>query len=172
MGDIHADTRINIERKIINNHALQVRDSRNYKVLKRIIFNNDIYPGLLSVHSDNSSILFSKDLKANKINAEVMLNNDSIIYYLLEVDSKIAGFCAWMLLDNKKNYVTDIGIYKKFRGNIGYNLGRMSLEKFKREVEHEMIYASIREDNRSSLFYAQAMGFKKLFQKNGFICLG
>jgi len=175
MGDIHADTRIkNVYRKIVENHALEVRRTKNYKVLRKIIFNNEIYPGLLSINPNDESTLFDKNPKICNLEeyAEDVLNNDSMIYYLLEVDQKIAGFCAWMLLGNQKNYAVDIGIYKKFRGKMGYHLGLMSLEKFKREISNDIIYASVKEENKPSLFYSQSMGFKKVFNKNGFICLG
>jgi len=175
MGDIHTDTRIkNVDRKIVNNRALSVRRTKNYKLLSKIIFNNEIYPGLLCINPEDVSTLFNKDLTIHKFEegAPEILNNDSMIYYLLEVDQKIAGFCAWMLLSNQKNYVVDIGIYKKFRGKIGYHLGEMSLQKFKREVSDDIVYASVKEGNKPSLFYSQSMGFKKVFNKNGFICLG
>ena len=105
-------------------------------------------------------------------NAESILNDEAMIYYLFRVDLKIAGFCALMLLNDEKNYVVDIGIYKKFRGKIGFHLGKMALEKFKREINDAKVFATIKDSNRASLFYTKSIGFKKIYHRNGIVCLG
>src|SRR5438045_1278498 len=117
MGDIHADTRIkNSDKKVIGNHELEIKITRNYKILKKIIINDEIYPGLLSATPEVIASHFGDEIKIHSFenNAESILNDEAMIYYLFRVDLKIAGFCALMLLNDEKNYVVDIGIYKKF----------------------------------------------------------
>ncbi len=149
------------EIKLMNKRKLKVQKTENYKLIKNILCNEDIAPNLISFKYENM---------------EKMLNNELMTYYLFIVDENIAGFCAFKDLKDmcnvEGNYAVDVGIYKKYRGKIGYDLGQMALKEFNEKFSPNKIFALIKESNRASLYYTKKMGFKLLMKQDEYCILG
>lgn len=141
--------------------SLKVERTFNYKLVKSILFNDDISSNLISFKYEN---------------AEQILNDPSMIYYVFIVDNNIAGLCAFKDLKEMSNvvgnYGVDIGILKKYRGKVGYELGKMMLDIFNQTFVPNKIFALIKNENRASIYFTIRMGFKMLIKQNEYSILG
>lgn len=126
--------------------CLEVVESRDFEVLERLIFDEDIVKALLT---ENYSYQQEK------------LNNNNAIYYLFKIDKEPVGFCA--LLNISKNedkiYIVDIGFIKEFRGKFAYKLARMAKDKFFNDFKPDKLYAKVKIENKKSIFFSMKTGF-------------
>ena len=146
MGDICANRRLN------------VIESRDFKSISDLILHDDISTGLLSQNADKTLL---------KNESEERLDNERILYYLMKIDDENAGFCLFLNLShgdpndiNEGCYLADIGILKKFRGKLGFELAKIALNKFLNEIKPERLFGIIKIENKKSLYFAMQIGFK------------
>lgn len=145
----------------MNKEKLIIKKTNDFNLIKSILCDDEISSNLLSFKYENM---------------EEKLNNELMIYYIFLVDGKIAGFCAFKHLKDicniDGNYAVDIGIFKRYRGKIGYRFGEMMLFEFNKTFSPNKIFALIQDNNKASILYTRSMGFKPLVKENGYCILG
>jgi len=148
---------------VYTNPSLSVIESRDFKAISDLILHDDISNAILSQTTD-------RDLVKNE--SEERLNNDKVVYYLLKINDENAGFCLFLNLSHEDKddiadgcYLADIGILKRFRGKLGFELAKISYNKFLNEIKPERLFAIIKIENKKCLYLALKIGFK-LIKKN------
>jgi len=133
---------------VCSNRCLEVIESRDFEILERLIFDEDIIKGLLS---------------ENYLYQENKLDNEKFIFYLFKIDNDPIGICILHnvseIFDSSGIYWVDIGFVNEIRGKFAYKLALMAKKKFFTEINPNKLYTRIKVENKKSIFFAMRAGF-------------
>lgn len=109
--------------------------------------------------------LFDKDIKDAFIPDDSLKKGDKSIlnwkskFFLMICDGFAAGICILYPI-SKDMAGIHLGIKKKFRGKIAYEISERMRDFIREELNLKRLLARIRRNNRKTIVFASQMGFK------------
>lgn len=152
MGDIYADSCLKIER------------TYDLNLVRTLIYSEDLEE--LSTFNN-----------ATKAQVEEGLSDERKEYYICYCDNNIAGiviflnFTEYDELAIPNTYFVDIGIFKKFRGKIGWDLARLMLNIFFNNHYVYKLFAVVSANNFGCISFAKKLGFGVIERENNYFLL-
>ena len=145
--------------------SIKIENISDIEKIKKIIFHPDIKDILIFLDDSNKDENFiDKHLKDSRKE-----------YFVFYVDDEVAGILMILNLsgfDNCSNiYFYNVGIYKKFRGSIGFKIGQLTIDFIKINYDIDYLLAITKVSNVGAVCFSKKIGFEIIEKENGFFLL-